>query len=184
MIHIECDINEEITRIGAIRLNTSDKSEIFGTIGAIMQKSIADQFISQGDRYGTPWQPIRMKSFWARKTSTRKKTVGGEMGGYTYRTRKKSAGKNTVDYEGYALGGYQILRDTDRLFSDIRPLRHTSGFVDIGTDLIYAGTHQFGNVERNIPARPFLPDELITEDEELINESIEAWYQRKIDEVS
>lgn len=32
----------------------------------------------------------------------------------------------------------------------------TGGSVDVGTNLIYAPTHQYGDPERNIPERPFL----------------------------
>jgi len=35
----------------------------------------------------------------------------------------------------------------------------SAGQIIVGTNIVYAGTHQHGNEERNIPARPFLPDE-------------------------
>ena len=32
----------------------------------------------------------------------------------------------------------------------------TSASVELGTNLVYGATHQFGDPDRNIPARPFL----------------------------
>lgn len=82
------------------------------------------------------------------------------------------------------LGGRQveILRDTGVLLNSLGPGRITgsgvnisyskppgeggeeqifevgAGEVIVGTNVIYAATHQHGDAGRNIPARPFLPD--------------------------
>lgn len=83
------------------------------------------------------------------------------------------------------LGGrsVEILRDTGALLNSLSPGRLTgsgssvgytppggeggseqifqlgAGEVIVGTNVIYASTHQHGDARRNIPARPFLPDE-------------------------
>ena len=73
----------------------------------------------------------------------------------------------------------EILRDTSVLINSLSPGEFTSGQYTlpteeggeeqifkagqgemiVGTNVIYASTHQHGDPSRNIPARPFLPDE-------------------------
>ena len=74
----------------------------------------------------------------------------------------------------------EILRDTGVLLNSLSPGRMSNtgsytpprgeggdeqvfeflrGGVIVGTNVIYAGVHQFGDEDRNIPARPFLPIE-------------------------
>jgi phage gpG-like protein len=177
MLHIEWDIGKATSAFDMLKLSTADKTELFQTVGAIMQRSIADQFITEGERYGNPWQPLqpatiarRMK----RVVAAQKRAIG------KWKRAVRGGSKELAPTFG---GDVPILRDTGRLFSSIQILRTTPDFVDIGTVLVYAGTHQFGNIERNIPARPFLPDKMIPEDEDDINQAIEDWYQSKINEV-
>ncbi len=73
------------------------------------------------------------------------------------------------------LGGrdVEILRDSGRLLTSLTPgvvsgseysepegqiFEVLDGSVTVGSNLIYAGTHNFGDPKRNIPARPFLPE--------------------------
>lgn len=49
--------------------------------------------------------------------------------------------------------GAKKLRDTGRLFGSIKPI-YTSNKAEVGTNLIYASTHQVGRGK--IPARPFI----------------------------
>ncbi len=49
--------------------------------------------------------------------------------------------------------------------------------VEIGTNLVYAATHQFGDPRRNIPQREFLG--LSPENEEAISGLIEAWIEQQ-----
>lgn len=78
-----------------------------------------------------PWKPLATP------------TVGG---------RKKGKRKTTKRYSA------KILLDTGRLRGSIT-IKKTMlpPTVWIGTNIIYARTHQFGDPTRNIPARPFLP---------------------------
>lgn len=48
-----------------------------------------------------------------------------------------------------------LLRDTNRLFTSITA-KSTSTDATVGTNLIYAATHQFGDDDRGIPTRQFL----------------------------
>ncbi|HIB69706.1 MAG TPA: hypothetical protein EYO33_32670 [Phycisphaerales bacterium] len=62
--------------------------------------------------------------------------------------------------------GAQILRDTGRLFQSLTDsasegsvFKLDSTTLEIGTNLEYAAVHQDGSQAKNIPRRPFLPDE-------------------------
>lgn len=50
----------------------------------------------------------------------------------------------------------KLLLDTGTLRNSIQILRLSSNEVATGTTLVYAGTHQFGNQSRSVPARPFI----------------------------
>ena len=180
-INISSNFEEVAAKFDALNTEMMDATQPLRAFGAIMQKDIGDQFESEGGAFGDePWPPIKMKSLMERKTSTVKKTVGGEMGGYTYRTRKKGAGKNTVNYDGYALGGYKILRDEGILFGSIRQLDLTPRSVTIGTDDIRANTHNYGDITRNIPKRQFIPEYLSEEEEAQLMQLFESWMQDAI----
>lgn len=67
-----------------------------------------------------------------------------------------------------------ILRDTNRMFNSLSAgvadqpyagldaefqiFTPEPGIITVGTNVIYASTHQHGDAERNIPARPFFPE--------------------------
>lgn len=48
--------------------------------------------------------------------------------------------------------------------------------VEVGSNLIYAATHQFGDEDRGIPQREFLG--ISDENEEAINELIDDWFEQ------
>lgn len=52
-------------------------------------------------------------------------------------------------------GGHKLLENEGHLYDDINHLVHGSE-IEIGTDMVYGATHQFGDGDRNIPARPYL----------------------------
>ena len=59
-----------------------------------------------------------------------------------YRRRKDRNADKILQYQGFLFGTLDYRPDTDH--------------VAVGSPLIYAATHQFGDEERGIPARPFL----------------------------
>ena len=96
--------------------------------------------------------------------------------------------------------GAQILRDTERLASSIT--YNTGGTVELGTNVVYAGTHQYGAKKGSygrtrkggpipwgdIPARPFFGynDQDQADVLELLQRYIDAsrpqsWWQRFLD---
>ena len=58
-------------------------------------------------------------------------------------------------YEATRHGNHSLLRNNGDLLDSIQ-YTVTGGEAEIGTNLIYAKTHQFGDEDRNIPERRFL----------------------------
>ena len=86
------------------------------------------------------------------------------------RRRSGKPGKRVGMAAARAGAQHEILRDTNRLFRSLSPgvedrpsgaagqvFRLQPGQVIVGTNVVYAATHQRGDADRNIPARPFLP---------------------------
>jgi len=83
--------------------------------------------------------------------------------------------------------GNSILRDTGRLFQSVTPAKNDNHVyrldnskVEIGTNVIYANVHQFGNPKLNIPARPFLG--ISEDDEKKINGVFVSWANERLDD--
>ena len=58
-------------------------------------------------------------------------------------------------------GGHSLLRDTGALVDSItHEVSTMERSVVVGSNLVYAATHQFGDPDRKIPARPYLDAEL------------------------
>lgn len=53
-------------------------------------------------------------------------------------------------------GQHSLLIGENELLDSIQYAIDGRGFVDLGSNLVYAATHQFGDPERNIPERPYL----------------------------
>jgi len=67
----------------------------------------------------------------------------------------------------------KLLLDTGLLRNSIQVLRSLTKELAVGTNILYGGTHQFGNSSRNIPARPFVW--LAPGDEDRIIKTIFNW---------
>lgn len=72
-------------------------------------------------------------------------------GGFAY----SEAGKAFTRGATRALAGAKILQDRGDLKASIN-MDVSNLMVHVGSALKYAATHQFGDAERNIPARPYL----------------------------
>lgn len=72
-------------------------------------------------------------------------TAWPELSPATIEARRKGPGK----------GSPQPLRDTNELFNSLSSKATDIGAI-VGTNVKYATAHQFGVMDRNIPARPFL----------------------------
>ena len=69
-------------------------------------------------------------------------------------------------------GQHSLLLGEGNLMDSIQSSVDGRGFVEVGSNLTYAATHQFGDDSRNIPARPFLG--ISSNDEGLVLEIIES----------
>lgn len=79
--------------------------------------------------------------------------------------------------KGYAKtrhGSHSLLQSEGDLIGSIT---HNVGMddVEIGSNLVYAGVHQFGNDDRGIPARPYIG--LSAENEDEIEAVLHDWIQ-------
>ncbi len=59
-------------------------------------------------------------------------------------------------YAGRRKAGRTLLMNEDHLLDSITHLMVDRDSVEVGTNMIYAATHQFGDAERGIPARAYL----------------------------
>ncbi|OPZ64962.1 MAG: Phage virion morphogenesis family protein [bacterium ADurb.Bin478] len=74
--------------------------------------------------------------------------------------------------------GQSLLQSSNRLLNSITFVVHPDS-VEIGTNVIYGATHQYGDAKRNIPARPYLGLSAENENEiaDLCGEFIEGLLQ-------
>lgn len=59
-------------------------------------------------------------------------------------------------YRETRTGQHSLLIGEGALINSITHIVDGRGFIDVGSNLIYAATHQFGDPDRNIPERPYL----------------------------
>jgi len=156
MFRIKIDTREfggEIRRVREAARNWEIALEIFG---AYMIKETAENFRQQGRP--EKWQDLR--------TTTK---VARYLRGNRSRQRKRRT--TGAAWERYS-AGMKILQDSGRLAGSIGFSAHKN-VVEIGTNLIYAATHNFGDKRRNIPERRFL--QFQDADEERLATIIENW---------
>lgn len=160
-ITFKIDDSKAVAKIKAFEGVVSDMTPVYRTIGAVLVRRINLCFKLGIDPFGNPWTKIRFRA-------PRLSAKTGKPTKYGREQIKANAAGNPG----------QPLRDTGRLQRSITS-RADSGGVTVGTNLIYARTHQFGaeispvNAKRlvfpgpngamifakkvTIPARPFMP---------------------------
>ena len=112
-------------------------------IGDALVSRVLESFEESRAPDGESWQPLARATKVGRLRRDRRNFRKG--GGLSKRGRQA------------VRAGFQPLVDTGRLRASIT--RNVYGnAVEIGTDVAYAATHQFGDAGRGIPARPFLPE--------------------------
>jgi phage gpG-like protein len=139
------------------RLRILDPRLVLQAFGAWMIGSVAENFKAQGRP--DKWQKLKDKTLVARwmRGNKKKKGVGRKQWGRAFRE---------------FFGGAKILMDKGRLANSIGfAVRGTE--VHIGTNLIYAATHQFGDKRRGIPERAYLVFQ--DDDCERFGEMVEEW---------
>lgn len=74
-------------------------------------------------------------------------------------------------------GDKRLLQDTGMLLKSITKIASEKDVI-VGSNLTYAGSHQYGDPSRRIPARPYLG--LSSKDRDQLSVSIERWIQEKM----
>ena len=127
----------------------ADMQPIFADMGEYLVRSTQQRFAAQQAPDGTPWEQLSEETI-------RRKMLRGvkRQKGKSRRSLTTSHGNTKAGAMG-ALVNQLILVDSGDLRDTIR-YQADSAKLQVGSDRIYAATHQFGDEERHIPARPFL----------------------------
>lgn len=168
-------------KLSALLKATDNMQPVFETIGRVLVNRIRLCFKLGIDPWGNPWQAIKWRAPRVRMQAI--KDADGNVTGYKRKVGKDGksiltkAGKAQIEANKSGTPG-QPLRHTGRLNRSITSKTDADG-VTVGTNVIYARTHQFGNTitpkkakrlvfpgpngdlifakKVTIPARPFLP---------------------------
>ena len=113
-------------------------------------------------------------------------SLGAEIATQTQRRiREEKTGPDGRDWPDWSAryakrrrgrGGSKLFREGD-LDDSIQHFLRDAGEVVVGSSLVYAATHQFGDPGRGIPARPFLG--FSPENERDLEEIIEDWVRER-----
>ena len=127
----------------------ADLEPAFAKIGEYLDPATRERFDREQAPDGTPWEPL------SDATLRRKMLKGVKRGRGQKRRRLTTRAGNTKSGAIARLAQARILVES----GDLRDTLHylaTADRLKFGTDRKYGATHQFGDPERNIPARPFL----------------------------
>jgi phage virion morphogenesis protein len=157
MYKIDQNTSAIVARLDELVRAGTDLRPILPQIGGALVASTQLRFKDQKGPDGVAWAPLGDVTRYNRA----KRAAGG-------RTKGKR-GKPTAKFNRALGGPMQALLDTGRLRNSITYLAGAD-FVEVGTNVVYASTHQFGAKQGafgrtrrggpipwgDIPARPFL----------------------------
>jgi len=150
-------------RLGKILDRVDDLRPIFLVIGADIQQIVFKHF---ADEMGPTGKWLQFAAI-RRNQITKKITRGGKE--ITVYAQKRGSGQPVTNAS-------KLLRDTGHLRNSIQILRNLAKELAVGTTVKYAGTHQFGNPKKNIPARPYIW--LADEDVDSIVKAMSDWIMK------
>lgn len=140
----------------------------FQDIGEYLLISHRERFDKEQTPDGTPWEPLS-------DSTLRRKMLKGVRRGKGKKRKSLTSRQGTKAGAIKALAGSKILKESGAL-RDLMRYQATDSSLQFGTDRIYGATHQFGDEDRNIPAREYLG--LSAEDQveviAIINRHLEA----------
>lgn len=153
-VHVQDQAVQAMLR--RLQASVSNMQPAMAEIGTTLTDNVRIGFRDSKDPWGSKWKSIGQAAIMGR-LGHRKDSFG-------------KRGKITKKGQGYLTGGIQPLLDTGALRSSIA-FNATGNSVEVGTNLKYAKTHQFGAKQGafgrskrggqipwgNIPARPFMP---------------------------
>ncbi len=136
------------------------------------------------------------RAIFARESARLRKTghtdPSGSAAALAWAIVKRAGGKTILGQYGSA--PVEILRDTSRLLNSFSPghpaciLKAEGGTVTVGTSVVYGLAHHAGNPKRNLPARPFWPQEMPPAWQariaEVFGDGLQALTQRVVEEIA
>jgi phage virion morphogenesis protein len=130
----------------SLQARLADLTPVFHDIGDLMLNRTRKRFEDSVAPDGTPWKKLSEATLIGRA----KRVSGGHLTDRRFNQERRWTKKAAMAY-AFA----KPLIDRGALMGT---LNYQAGKtqVRIGTPLIYGATHQFGNPQKNIPARPFL----------------------------
>lgn len=166
-------IDTVLHALQSLQQQAADLAPVMDDIGTYFSSETAQRFINEDAPDGTPWADISFQTRVARqgkKSNTFKKN--GD-----FRTRGGRSLEDIVNSEKI-LTAHGNLRD-----SFTWNILDSGQTLEFGTNVIYAGIHQFGgptgrNHSVNMPARPMLPEDLSATDEAEILTIVTSYLQR------
>ncbi|MBA1445867.1 MAG: phage virion morphogenesis protein [Chromatiales bacterium] len=150
-LKINVEINDHVIQQALTRLADAGAGmkPAFADIGEYLLISTKERFDAQESPDGEPWAQL------ADSTLRRKMLKGVRRGKGQKRKSLTTQRGNTKIGAVRALSNDLILVLRGYL-RDTLAYDATSGGLEFGTNREYGATHQFGDDDRNIPARPFL----------------------------
>jgi phage virion morphogenesis protein len=130
----------------------------FAIIGKILRDSVRENFIAGGRP--EKWTPL--------KDSTLLNLITKRKDGKIRLNKKGGLYKKDIN----RVADKKILIESRQLMRSIN-YRESKDNVEIGTNVDYAATHQFGDAQKRIPARPYLM--IQNEDVVLISETLKDY---------
>lgn len=170
-VRIQVDDREVLAALRRLEQAGGDLSTALGVIGEKLLRSHKDRYDTERDPEGRPWAPLSDKTL-------RRKMLKGVRRGKGGRRSLTGRGGSTKAGAIRALAGAKILVESGHLRDELRYQVLGGTTLELGTSYIYGATHQFGDPDRNIPARPFLG--LSAADRRMVLEVIQHHLQRAL----
>lgn len=144
MLTVQVDDAAVLASLKRLAQRCQNLTPAMNAIGHELTENIRLGFKSATSPYGQRWQPLAQS------------TILGRLG--KNKSNFLKSGKISARGQREAMAGFVPLSDTGQLRNSISHQADATG-VTVGTNLIYAATHQFGRMgpRGRIPARPFMP---------------------------
>lgn len=134
---------ERLTRAGG------DMKDAFSAIGEYLDLATRARFDAERGPDGERWEPLAESTLRSNMLTGVKRNKDGSRRSLTKRGGGTKAGAIRK------LAGKQVLVESGDLRDTLRTQASATSLL-FGTDRKYGATHQFGDDDRNIPARPYL----------------------------
>jgi len=142
MIRLELDDRQLKRALDRLSARLANMRPVMHRIAQTMDEGVRTHFTDERGPDGQKWAPLADSTLLAHM---RRASRGGIL------TRRGNTRAKAVK----ALAQKKILRDSGALGHELVK-EVTSLSAMLGSNKVYAATHQFGDAKRNIPARPFM----------------------------